>query len=122
MAWRDVTLAWFSATETLLSEVNREGENARLYRAATLRWLEDGARSDPSQNSSFALITPEERLRGWALPIESEARLKLAEKTELLVGGIRPRFRRIAMHSRFLRAFDTYARKRMGGSLNIPGR
>jgi hypothetical protein len=114
MAWRDVTLAWFSATETLISDVNRESEEACSYRAATLRWLEDGACPDPSQDSSFGLITPEERLRGWALPIQSEARLKLAEQAELLVGGVRPRVSRIAMHSRFLRAFDTYARKRMG--------
>ena len=85
------------------------------YRAATFRWPEYGARSDLAQDSSFALITPEERLRGWALPIESEASTKLAERTELLVGGLRPRLRRIAMHSRFLRAFDTYARKRIRG-------
>jgi hypothetical protein len=115
MAWRNLTLTWFSATQTLIGDVNQESEEARSYRGATLRWLEEGARSDPAQDSSFALITPEERLRGWALPIESEARLKLPEKTELLVGGFRPRLRRIAMHSRFLRAFDTYARKRMRG-------
>jgi hypothetical protein len=115
IAWRNLTLTWFSATETLIGDVHRESEEARSYRAATLRWLEDGARSDLAQDSSFALITPEERLRGWALPIESEARLKLTERTELLVGGFRPRLRRIAMHSRFLRAFDTYARKRMRG-------
>jgi hypothetical protein len=115
MAWRNLTLTWFSATETLIGDVHRESEEARSYRTATLRWLEDGARSDLARGSSFALITPEERLRGWALPIESEARLKLAERTELLVGGFRPRLRRIAIHSRFLRAFDTYGRKRMRG-------
>jgi hypothetical protein len=115
MAWRNLTLTWFFATQTLIGDVHRESEEACSYRAATLRWLKEGARSDLAQDSSFALITPEERLRGWALPIESEARLKLAERTELLVGGFRPRLRRIAMHSRFLRAFDTYARKRMRG-------
>jgi hypothetical protein len=61
MAWRDVTLAWFSATGTLISDVSRESEEARSYRAATLRWLEEGAPFDPSQDSSFAFITPEER-------------------------------------------------------------
>jgi AAA ATPase domain len=115
MAWRNLTLIWFSATETLIVDVHRESEEVLSYRAATLRWLEGGAWSDLAQESNFALITPEERLRGWALPIESEARLKLAERTELLVGGVRPRLRGIAMHSRFVRAFDTYARKRMGG-------
>jgi AAA ATPase domain len=115
MAWRNLTLTWFSASETLIGDVHRESEEARSYKAATLRWLEEGAPLDLAQDSSFALITPEERLRGWALPIESEARLKLAERTELLVGGLRPRLRRIAIHSRFLRAFDTYARKRMRG-------
>jgi hypothetical protein len=114
MAWRDLTLTWFSATQTSIGDVHRESEEACSYRTATLRWLEEGARTDLAQDS-FALITPEERLRGWALPIESEARIKLAERTELLVGGFRPRLRRIAMHSRFLRAFDTYARKRMRG-------
>lgn len=115
MAWRNLTVTWFSATETVINDVDREGGDASEYRTATLRWLEEGARSDPAQNSSFALITPEERLRGWAHPIESEAGFKLVEKTEVLVGGFRPRLRRIAMHSRFLRAFDTYARKRMRG-------
>jgi hypothetical protein len=115
MAWRNLTLTWFSASETLIGDVHRESEEARSYKTATLQWLEEGARSDLAHDSSFALITPEERLRGWALPIESEARLNLAERTELLVGGFRPRLKRIAMHSRFLRAFDTYARKRMRG-------
>ena len=114
MAWRNLTLTWFSATETLIGDLHRESDEARSYRSATLRWLEEGARSDLAQDS-FALITPEERLRGWALPIESEARRKMAERTELLVGGFRPRLRRIAMRSRFLRAFDVYARKRMRG-------
>jgi hypothetical protein len=113
MAWRSLMLTWFSTTETLISDVDREDDAAHVYRTATLRWLEEGARSDPAQNSSFALITPEERLRGWALPIESEAGVKLGEQTELLVGDFRPRLRRVAIHSRFLRAFDTYARKPM---------
>lgn len=115
MAWRNLTLIWFLTTETLISDVDREGKAAQEYRAATLRWLEEGARFDPNQNSSFALITPEERLRGWALPIESEAQLKLGEQAELMVGGFRPQLRRVAIHSRFLRTFDTYARKPMRG-------
>ena len=115
MAWRELTLTWFSATETLISDMHQEGEAANAYKAATLRWLEGGAPSDPAQNANFGLITPEERLRGWALPIESVAELRLKEKTELLVSGFRPRLRRVPVHSRFLRTFDTYGRKPMRG-------
>jgi hypothetical protein len=113
MGWRNLTLTWFSATETLINDLDKEGVAALAYRAETLRWLEDGARSGPDLDSSFALITPEERLRGWAFPIESEAQLKLAEQTELLGDGFRPRLRHVAIRSRYLKAFNTYARKRM---------
>lgn len=112
-AWRNLTLIWFSTTQTLINDVDREDRDARTYRAVTRRWLEDGARADSAQNSSFALVTPEERLRGWGLPVESEARGKVGEQTELLVRGMRPRLRRVAAHARFLRTFDTYARKPM---------
>lgn len=113
MAWRNLTLAWFSTTVTLISDLDREGEAAHAYRAGTLRWLEEGARSDAADN--FALITPEERLRGWALPVESAAQRELKEKVELMADGWRPRVRSVAARPRFLRAFDTYARGPMHG-------
>jgi AAA ATPase domain len=115
MIWGSLALTWFSTTDTLITDLNREDDAAHVYRTATLRWLEEGARSGPVQNSRFALITPEERLRGWSLPIESEAEIKLGEQTELLASGFRPRLRRVAIHSRFLRAFDTYTRKPIRG-------
>lgn len=43
MAWRNLTLIWFSTTETVISDVDRESMAAHEYRAATLRWLEDAA-------------------------------------------------------------------------------
>jgi hypothetical protein len=113
MAWRSLTLVWFSTTETLIRDVVREDEAAHAYRAATLRWIEGGARSDSAQNNGFLLVTPEVRLRGWALPIESEAQVYLGEQTELLVGGFRPRLRRVAIRGRFLKTFDRYARTPM---------
>jgi AAA ATPase domain len=113
MSWRNLTLTWFSATETLINDLDREGVAAVAYRAGTLQWLEDGAPSAPGRESSFALITPEERLRGWALPIESEAQLKLGEQTELLADGLRPQLRSVTVHPRYLKAFNTYGRKRM---------
>jgi AAA ATPase domain len=112
IAQRDLMIAWFSTTESLIGDLDRESEAARTYRSATLRWLEEGARSDRADDS-FALITPEERLRGWAQPIESGAALVLKDQTELLAQGFRPRLRRVALHSRYLRAFETYARKPM---------
>lgn len=113
MTWRNLTLAWFLSTETLIGDLDREGASALAYRAATLRWLQGGAQSDPEQNRSFGLITPVERLRGWALPIESDAQDKLGEQTEVLAGGIRLFLRCVKIRSRFQRAFNTYARKPM---------
>jgi hypothetical protein len=115
MAWRELTLTWFSTTGDLISDMHQEGKAAHAYRAATLRWLEGGAPPDSAHNSGFGLITPEERLRGWAFPIESVAQVRLKERTELLVSGFRPRLRRVAIHSRFLRTFETYGRKPMRG-------
>jgi hypothetical protein len=113
MTWRDLMLTWFSTTETLISDMDHEGEAANEYRAATRQWLEGSGQSGTGQNDSFALITPEERLRGWAYPLESEAQLNLKEQMELLVNGVRPRLRAVAIHSRFLRTFDAYGRKPM---------
>jgi hypothetical protein len=65
VALRDLTLAWFDAVHTFANDVQREREELRFYTTATLAWLEQGSQSG-GVAESFGLITPEERLRGWA--------------------------------------------------------
>jgi hypothetical protein len=84
VALRDLTLAWFDAVHTFANDVQREREELRFYTTATLAWLEQESQSDGVAAESFGLITPEERLRGWTLPVESEALRRLPERVELL--------------------------------------
>jgi AAA ATPase domain len=114
IALRDLTLTWFTATDALVSDVYKEREALQRYRAATLTWLEDDARSDAAaMENSFALVTPEERLRGWSGLVEAEAKLRLPERVELLAFGRFPRLHSVAAYSSFLKAFHTYARAPM---------
>jgi hypothetical protein len=113
VALRDLTLAWFDAVQTFANDVQREREELRFYTTATLAWLEQGSQSG-GVAETFGLITPEERLRGWALPVESEAMRRLPERVELLAprrSGVR--LRTIATRTSFLKIFDRYARTPM---------
>ena len=107
LAWRDLTMAWFNSTELLASDSYREREAIISNASATLRWLEEGAAA-PTQE--IGLISPDERLRIWALHVEVAAAQRLPERVEVLVGGGRPRWRSIAARASFLTAFETYAR------------
>ena len=113
LAVRNLTLTWFASSETFVHDVSREREALHSYRAATLTWLEAGAPRNTASQESFALITPEERLRGWSTPVETEAKLRLPERVELLAPGWSPRLRSIAACSGFLKAFDSSARGSM---------
>jgi len=72
---------------------------------------------------SLGLITPEERLRGLALPWSPEALRRLPERVELLAAGRTVCARAPSNHASFLKAFDTYARTPMPTALSsAPGR
>jgi hypothetical protein len=108
---RGLTLAWFAAAEEFVHDVCREREALQSFKEATCIWLEEGARPDKARSEdSFALITPEERLRSWTAPVEALAKVRLPERVELLSVLQRPRLRSMAACSSFLRAFDTYGR------------
>jgi hypothetical protein len=114
VALRDLMLAWFDGVHAFTNDVQREREDLRSYTTATLTWLEQGSQSGAVAAESLGLITPEERLRGWALPVESETPRRLPERVELLAGGRRGlRLRTIATRTSFLKTFDTYARTPM---------
>ena len=114
LALRDLTLTWFRATDALVNDVYKEREALQTYRAAALTWLEDGAPPNTAATEgSFALVTPEERLRGWSGLVEAEAKLRLPERVELLASGRFPRLHSVAACSSFLKAFHTYARTPM---------
>jgi hypothetical protein len=111
LALRDLNLTWFAAAQDFVSDVCHERETLQSFREATCLWLEEGARPDDAiSENSFALITPEERLRAWTAPVEALARAQLPERVELLSALQRPRLRTVAARSSFLRAFDTYGR------------
>jgi hypothetical protein len=108
---RELTLTWFAAAEEFVYDVCREREALQSFKEATCIWLEEGARTDKARSEdSFALITPEERLRSWTAPVEALAKVRLPERVELLSVLQRPRLRSMAVCSSFLRAFDTYGR------------
>jgi AAA ATPase domain len=114
VALRDLTLAWFDGVHAFANDVQRERENLRSYTTATLTWLQQGPESGVVASESLGLITPEERLRGWAVPVESEALRRLPERVELLAAGRTGlRAHTIATHASFLKTFDTYARTPM---------
>ena len=114
VALRDLTLAWFDGVHAFTNDAQRESEDLRSYTTATLTWLQQGSEPGKVDAESLGLITPEERLRGWALPVESEAQRRLPERVELLAAGRTGlRARNIATHASFLKTFDTYARTPM---------
>jgi len=114
VALRDLMLAWFDGVQAFTNDVQREREDLRSHTTATLTWLQQGSEPGAVTADSLGLITPEERLRGWALPVESEALRRLPERVELLAAGRTGlRARTIATHASFLKAFDTYARTPM---------
>ena len=114
VALRDLTLAWFDGVHGFINDVQREREDLRSYTTATLSWLQQGPESGAVATQSLGLVTPEERLRGWALPVESEALRRLPERVELLAAGRTGlRARTIATHASFLKTFETYARTPM---------
>jgi hypothetical protein len=114
VALRDLTHAWFDAVHTFANDVQREREELRFYTTATLAWLEQRSQSGGVAAEGLGLITTEERLRGWALPVECEALRRLPERVELLAArrsGVR--LRTIATRTSFLKIFDRYARTPM---------
>lgn len=114
VALRDLTLAWFDGVHAFANDMQREREDLRSYTTATLTWLEQGSQSGAIAAESLGLITPEERLRGWAFPVESEALRRLPERVELLAAGRTGlRARTIATRTSLLKTFDTYARTPM---------
>ena len=114
VALRDLTLAWFDGVRAFTNDVQREREDLRSYAVATLNWLEQGSQPGAAAPESFGLITPEERVRGWALSVEFEALRRLPERVELLAAGRSGlRMRTIATHTSFVKTFDTYARTPM---------
>lgn len=110
LACRDLTVAWFNATQRLASDIYTEREAIISNASATLSWLEAGAAAPPQE---IGLVSPDERLRAWSSPVEDTAAQRLPEQVEVWLGGARPRWRSIAARASFLRAFDTYARAPM---------
>jgi hypothetical protein len=88
LALRDLTLTWFGATDGLMNDVYKEREALQSYRAATLTWLENGARPEGAvSEGTFALVAAEERLRAWSSSVEAEAKQRLPERVELLASS-----------------------------------
>jgi hypothetical protein len=110
---RDLTLAWFQAFQVFVDDTLRESEELRSVTSATLAWLESGVQAGGAPPESVGLITPEERLRGWALPIETAADNGLPERVDLLVAGREPTSRSAALRGSFAKTFDRYARTSM---------
>jgi hypothetical protein len=115
LALRDLTLTWFGATDGLMNDVYKEREALQSYRAATLTWLENGARPEGAvSEGTFALVAAEERLRAWSSSVEAEAKQRLPERVELLASSVSlPRLHSVAVRSSFLKAFHSYARTSM---------
>ena len=111
VALRDLTFEWFDSTERLLSDIHREREQIQANGASTLTWLEHDGTEAPE---APAPVSPEERLRTWASPIESEAARRLPERVEILLLDPIPRWRSSPAAENSLRAFQTYARMPMG--------
>ena len=106
LAFRDLTLAWFNTTDCLANDLQRERAATLSDALATLRWLE-ASEAAPTQH--LKLVSPDERLRTWAAPVEAEATRLLPEKAELLVFDPRLRWRSIPARASFLTVFATYA-------------
>jgi hypothetical protein len=110
IALRDLTLRWFDAVQGFSTDARREREDIRSYAAATLTWLEHGGQAGGAATQSVGLITPEERLRNFAFPVEDEAAGRLPQRVELLAAGRRgPRLRVISERASFLKIFDRFA-------------
>jgi hypothetical protein len=88
VALRDLMLAWFDGVHTFAKDVQREREDLRSYTTATLAWLQRETQSGAVAGESLGLITPEERLRAWALPVESEALRRLPERVDVVSQNI----------------------------------
>jgi hypothetical protein len=73
-------LAWFDAAQGYAKDAQREREDLDDYATATLVWLERESPSGGPGETSFGLVTPEERLRTWALCVETEAAQRLPER------------------------------------------
>jgi hypothetical protein len=112
LALRNLTVDWFKATELLVADLLREREAILADASSTLRRLEASATATTQE---LGLVSPDERLRTWASPVEAGAAQRLPEQVELLVGDMRPRWRSIPARASFLRTFDTYARAPMRG-------
>ena len=111
LALRELMLVWFEAVQEYSKDAQREHENLEDYATATLVWLERESPSGGPDETSFGLVTPEERLRTWALSIEAEAALRLPERTEVLAAERWRLLRRnVAVRASFLKAFERYAR------------
>jgi AAA ATPase domain len=113
LALRDLTLAWFTATDTLVNDIRLEREALQAYRAAALMWLLEGAQPGEAAGTTFALVTPEERVRRWSGLVEADAQLQLPEQVQLLTGIRWLRLRSVPARSSFRKAFDAYARTPM---------
>jgi hypothetical protein len=113
-ALRELTVVWFDAVQRYMNESQQEHEDLETYATETLVWLEQESQSAGPAGANFALVTPEERLRTWALPIEREAAQRLPERVELLAAERwRLRRRNVKVRAAFLKAFERYARTSM---------
>src|ERR1700733_1453092 len=114
IALRELMLGWFDAMARYVNEAQQEHEELETYAAATLVWLEQESQSAGPAGASFGLVTPEERLRIWALPVETEAAQRLPERVELLAAERWRLLRRnVKVRASFLKTFDRYARTTM---------
>jgi len=118
LALRNLSLRWFDAYQFFSAEILREREEQRANALATLAWLEAGLGSGSGAPESFGLVTPEERLRAWAQPLESEAEASLPEQLDLVKAGVvrrEPKLRSVALRKRLLKTFERHARSPMKG-------
>jgi hypothetical protein len=118
IALRELMLVWFDAAQRYAKDAQREREDLEDYATATLVWLEQESPSGGPGKTSFALVTPEERLRTWAQRVETEAAQRLPERAELLAAERWRLMRRsVAVRASFLKAFERYARAPMNSTI-----
>jgi hypothetical protein len=111
---RDLTMACFAATQDYAENARNERNEILSWNDRTLAWIRAGA--DPAAGTPeemIHLVSPEERLRTWARPIQHECHNRLPEKVELLIalGGLRGRSAK--PRDVFLAAFAAHAQNPM---------